>query len=143
MIIARSVTVDRPLDVVSAYLSDFTTTTEWDPGTVLTTRESGDGGIGTRYRNRSRFLGRETSLLYVVTEFVPGERIVLRGENTTVVAQDTLTFSQTPSGGATVSYRAEFTFHGLVRLLAPLLAPAFKRLGDQAESGLRTRLEQL
>lgn len=143
MIIARNVTVDRPVDVVAAYLSDFTTTTEWDPGTVLTTRESGDGGIGTRYRNRSRFLGRETSLLYVVTEFVPGERIVLRGENTTVVAQDTLTFSQTPSGGATVSYRAEFTFHGVVRLVAPLLAPAFKRLGDQAESGLRTRLEQL
>jgi uncharacterized protein YndB with AHSA1/START domain len=143
MIIARSVTVDRPVDVVSAYLSDFTTTTEWDPGTVLTTRESGDGGIGTNYRNRSRFLGRETSLLYVVTEFVPGERIVLRGENTTVVAQDTLTFSQTPSGGAAVNYRAEFTFHGMARLVAPLLAPAFKRLGDQAESGLRTRLEQL
>ena len=47
--------------VVFAYLSDFTTTTEWDPGTVRTTRESGDGGIGTRYRNVSRFLGRETS----------------------------------------------------------------------------------
>lgn len=143
MIIARSVTVDRPVDVVAAYLSDFTTTTEWDPGTVLTTRESGDGGIGTEYQNRSRFLGRETVLRYVVTEFVPGERIVLRGENKTVIAQDCLTFSPTPSGGAIVTYRAEFTFQGLARLVAPLLAPAFKRLGDEAESGLRTRLEQL
>ena len=143
MIIARSVTVDRPVDIVWAYLSDFTTTTEWDPGTVLTTRESGDGGIGTHYRNRSRFLGRETLLLYVVTELVPGERIVLRGENKTVISQDRLTFSQAPSGGTTVSYRAEFTFKGLARLVSPLLAPAFERLGDRAGSGLRTRLEQL
>lgn len=143
MIIERSVTVDRPVDVVWAYLSDFTTTTDWDPGTVLTTRESGEGGIGTRYRNKSRFLGRETLLVYVVEEYVPGERIVLRGQNKTVVARDSLTFSQTPTGGVTVTYRAEFTFHGLARLVSPLLAPAFKRLGDEAEAALRTRLEQL
>jgi len=28
----RTVTVQKPLGKVFAYLSDFTTTTEWDPG---------------------------------------------------------------------------------------------------------------
>jgi hypothetical protein len=55
MIIARTVTVDRPAGVVFDYVSDFTTTTEWDPGTVDTVRVDGDGGVGTTYRNRSRF----------------------------------------------------------------------------------------
>ena len=36
-----------------AYLSDFTTTNEWDPGTVSTERVSGDGGVGTTYHNTS------------------------------------------------------------------------------------------
>ncbi len=43
MRVERVVTTDKPLDLVYAYLSDFTNTTEWDPGTVSTERISGDG----------------------------------------------------------------------------------------------------
>ena len=99
MKIVRTVTTDRPMSEVFAYLSDFTTTEEWDPGTLRTTRESGDGGVGTRYRNVSRFLGRETELTYVVEESSPPYRLRLRGENDTVVAHDTMTLSET-SGAA-------------------------------------------
>ena len=36
MRLQKTVIVDKPLDAVFNYLSDFTTTTEWDPGTVVT-----------------------------------------------------------------------------------------------------------
>ena len=36
MQIRRTVAVDKPIDSVFKYLADFTTTTEWDPGTVAT-----------------------------------------------------------------------------------------------------------
>ena len=72
MKIVRTITVAKPVHLVFAYLSDFTTTTEWDPGTIRTTRASGDGGVGTEYLNTSKFLGRETQLTYVVEELVPG-----------------------------------------------------------------------
>jgi hypothetical protein len=147
MIIARTVTVDRPPGVVFDYVSDFTTTTEWDPGTVHTVRVDGDGGVGTTYRNTSRFLGRTTELTYVVIERGPRQRISLRGENATVVAMDTMTLRQLRPGTTELTYRAEFTFKGRWRLLAvllkPLLAPAFRRLGDQAEAGLRRELNAL
>ena len=143
MDIVRSVTVDQPVERVFTYLSDFTTTTEWDPGTVRTTREVGDGGVGTRYRNVSRFLGRETELVYVVEDLSPNERLRLRGENQTVVAHDTLSFMPNADGSTTVTYRAQFELKGLARLAAPLLAPAFRRLGNEAEQGLRGALERL
>jgi uncharacterized protein YndB with AHSA1/START domain len=143
MEIVRSVTVDHPVDRVFAYLSDFTTTNEWDPGTVRTTREVGEGGVGTRYRNVSRFMGRETELIYVVQELSPATRFRLRGENKTVVAHDTMTFDATEGGGTTVTYRAEFALKGVARFAGPLLAPAFRRLGDEAEDGLRSALERL
>ena len=79
MRISRTVEVDTPLEKVFAYLSDFTTTTEWDPGSVRTVRVSGDGGVGTTYHNTSTFNGRETELVYEVTELVPQERFALRG----------------------------------------------------------------
>ena len=117
--------------------------TEWDPGTVVTVKRHGDGGgAGTSYLNTSAFLGRETQLTYVVREFVPGERIQLRGENKTVIAVDTMTF-RSAGAGTEVTYTAEFTFKGPSRLLGPLLRPAFERLGKQAQAGMRTALDQL
>lgn len=140
MEIVRTLTVNRSPEAVFAYLSDFTTTEEWDPGTVRTTRESGDGGVGTRYHNVSKFLGRQTELIYVVEEHKAPLRLKLRGENKTVVARDTMTLEATASGGTELTYHAEFTFQGVARLLAPLASPAFKRLGDEAEEGLRKAL---
>jgi len=138
----KTVVIDKPRDAVFAYLSDFTTTTEWDPGTVVTVNQHGDGGAGTTYLNTSTFLGRTTQLTYVVREFIPGERIRLRGENKTVIAVDTMTF-RSVQAGTEVTYTAEFTFKGPSRLLAPLLRPAFERLGDQAQVGMRKALSQL
>ena len=142
MKLERTVVVDIPLRQAFDYLADFTSTTDWDPGTVSTVRLNGDGGIGTTYRNTSRFLGRETSLTYGVEELVTDDRIRLRGENKTVISVDTMTFRQTGSG-TEVTYAAEFTFKGMSRFLAPLLKPAFVRLGNDAESGLRSALTNL
>ena len=141
MRLQKTVVTDKPRDAVFHYLSDFTTTTEWDPGTVVTVNHHGDGGT-TTYLNTSTFLGRRTQLTYVVREFIPGERIRLRGENKTVIAVDTMTF-RSVDAGTEVTYTAEFTFKGPSRLLAPLLRPAFEWLGQQTQTGMRTALNQL
>lgn len=142
MRLQKTVTVDKPLNAVFGYLSDFTTTTEWDPGTVVTVKHDGDGEVGTTYLNTSTFLGRQTQLTYTVREFAPGERVRLRGENKTIIAIDTMTFRSTDVG-TEVTYTAEFTFKGPARLLAPLLRPAFERLGTKAQTGMRTALSQI
>jgi uncharacterized protein YndB with AHSA1/START domain len=142
MRLQKTVIVDKPLDAVFDYLSDFTTTTDWDPGTVTTVNQRGDGGVGTAYLNTSTFLGRQTQLTYIVREFVPGQRIRLQGQNKTLTAADTMTFRGV-QGGTEVTYTAEFTFKGPARLLAPLLRPAFERLGKQAQTGMHNALNQL
>ncbi len=142
MQIQRTVETSAAPAAVFTYLSDFTTTNEWDPGTVRTTWIAGDGGVGTSYRNVSRFAGRETELTYTVTEHQPDGRFALRGENKTVVAQDTMEI--VPSGtGTRVTYTADFAFRGVAKYVAPLLSPAFKKLGDEAERGLREALGRL
>ena len=142
MKLLRTVIVNKPLNAVFDYLSDFTTTTEWDPGTVITMREHGNGGVGTTYLNTSTFLGRTTQLTYTVEELTEQQLIQLRGQNKTVTAVDTMSFRPVPSG-TEVTYTAEFTFKGLSRLTAPLLKPAFERLGNKAEAGMRKALNQL
>ena len=131
-----------PPERVFAYLSDFTTTTEWDPATVRTDRIAGTGGIGTRYRNVSSFLGREATVDYVVTELDPDRRFALRGENATLVAHDDLTV-RGDGPRTTVTYSATFVLKGFRKLASPVLAPALKRLVDNGADGLRGALERL
>lgn len=142
MEIQRTVETPAAPGAVFDYLSDFTRTTEWDPGTVSTVRVQGDGGVGTVYENVSEFNGRRTELRYtVITHDAPG-RFELRGENKTVTAVDSMVIE--PHGaGSRVTYTADFTFKGLARLATPFLGGAFKKLGDEAEEGLRAALATL
>lgn len=140
----RTVNSPRPAAEVYDYLVDFTTTKEWEPATesttLVATAPGGGDGVGAKYRNRTRFLGRTTELTYVVEEADPPKRIRMRGENKTVIAKDTMTLVPTTSGGTRVTYQAEFEFRGLARFVAPLLAPALKRLGDNAQRGMEQAL---
>jgi uncharacterized protein YndB with AHSA1/START domain len=142
IVIEREVAVAATPERVFEYLADFRTTEEWDPGTVRTVLLDGDGGVGTTYRNTSRFSGRETELVYVVEEFSRPDRLVLRGENRTVVARDTMTF-RGEAHVTQVTYRAEFRLKGLTRLAEPFFRKPFERLGEEAEEGLRNALGRL
>ena len=143
IVVTREVRTRATPRAVFAYLSDFTTTTEWDPGTIRTVRRTGDGGVGTVYDNTSEFNGRSTELTYTVTELTEPRRISLRGENATLEALDTITV-EPDDHGSRVRYQATFRFRSLpLRLAAPFLRPAFRRLGDEAESGMRAALARL
>lgn len=142
MKLQRSVETNATPEAVFAYLSDFTNTNEWDPGTVKTVLVSGDGGVGTTYANTSKFMGRETELTYEVVEHRPDTLFALRGENKSVIANDKMEI--VPNGSALrVTYTADFQFKGIGKFVAPLLAPALKKLGDEAEQGLRDALGKL
>lgn len=129
-------------DVAFAYLADFTTTEQWDPVTLRTVRVSGDGGVGTRYKNTSRFAGRVSTIDYVVTALRPERSIDLRGENSSVIVCDTITVTAQPSG-CLIAYRVTFAFQGWLRWIEPLLRPAVTRLLDDGVRGLRGELRRL
>ena len=142
MQIQRTVETGAAPTVVFDYLSDFTRTTEWDPGTVSTVRVEGDGGVGTVYDNVSEFNGNRTELRYTVVDHVPHSLFRLRGETQRVTAVDTMEIAAVGTG-TKVTYTADFTFRGVAKLATPFLGRAFRKLGDEAEEGLRGALARL
>ena len=142
MKIQRTVETTAAPAAVFAYLSDFTTTMEWDPGTVTTERVEGDGGLGTVYRNVSEFAGRRSELRYQVVDHLPDHRFALRGEGKGAVADDVMVIEPTATG-TRVTYTADIRLKGVLRLVEPLLFGAFKKLGDEAEQGLTAALARL
>ena len=120
-----------------AYLSDFSTSAEWDPGVVEAERVSTDAvGEGTEFRLVAEFLGRRTPLTYRVVEYEPPSAVTFVGENSTVISHDRITFEAIPTG-TRVTYDAELRLKSLLRLADPLLTLAFNRVGNRALAGLR------
>jgi carbon monoxide dehydrogenase subunit G len=135
-----SVATPRPLDEVFTYLSDFSTTQEWDPG-VIEAERVGEApvGQGTEFRLVAEFLGRKTTLTYRITEYDPPNAVTFRGESSSVISLDRITFE--PSGtGTLVTYDADLAMKGALKVADPLLALAFRRVGDRALEGLRKTL---
>jgi carbon monoxide dehydrogenase subunit G len=127
----------RPLDDVFAFLSDFSTTAQWDPG-VVTAERLGDQpiGEGSEFRLLARFLGRETPLTYRIIEYDPPHAVTLLGENSSVVSRDRITL-ESSGEGTQVTYDADLALKGPLKFVDPLLALAFKGVGDRALAGLR------
>ena len=140
----RTVDVPRPVSAVFAYLSDFTRTEQWDPGTVRTTRtDTGPLGVGATFHNVSTFGKRTTELEYRCMRFEPDTHLTFTGNNRTVEATDDLAFEG--RGDSTrITYRAHFRFKRWVRLLEPLLKRRFDPIAEETVAQLaRTLTEQL
>ena len=102
---------------------------------------SGDGGVGTTYRNVSTFLGREVEITYTTAELAPPTRVHLRGTNEQFEGHDI--FEITASGrGSQVRYTAEMSFSGLSRLASPVVAAYLPILAKKTVDQLRASLDQ-
>lgn len=135
-----SLDVQQPVEEIFAYLSDFSTTREWDPGVVEAERLN-DQAVqqGTEFRLVAEFLGRKNELTYRIVEYDPPHAVTFLGENASVVSRDRITFE--PLATATrVTYDAKLDLKGAMRIADPLLALAFRRVGDRALAGLRRTL---
>jgi carbon monoxide dehydrogenase subunit G len=123
-------------DDVFAYLSDFSTTQEWDPGVVEAKRlTEGEIGEGTQFRLVTRFLRRQTVLTYTVVEYDAPNAVTFRGENARVVSVDRITV-EPHQDGTRLTYTADLSLKGHFKFATPLLGPAFASIGDRAFEGL-------
>ncbi len=141
MQVERTFTVNRRVEDVFDYLSDFENTEQWDPGTLETTRVSGDGGIGTTYKNRSRFMKREVDLEYETIGHERPTSFVCRGRNGRTTATDHLSFTR-DGEGTQIHYRAVFDFPFPVNVLAPVFVRRpLNALADETVAQIKETLE--
>ena len=140
--IERTITTDTPLERVWTFLTDFTTTEVWEPMTVSTTLVSGDGGVGSVYKNVSRILGHDTEVEYTVLDVEPMTLFRLEGSTSSMSLLDTMTFDE-DGGRTTVTYTAEFTPEGAAKLAEPLMPLGLKKLGDDAAASMERELQKL
>jgi uncharacterized protein YndB with AHSA1/START domain len=147
--IERTIHTDASPEQVWDFLSDFTTTEQWDPPTRSTRRVEGLGGVGTRYHNVSHVMGRDIDIDYTVVEAVPPHRLQLHGSSSSMTMVDTISLAPRSADdgagtrGTVVTYRAEFRPEGMARIAAPVLPRVLERIGDDAAERMAQCLRAL
>lgn len=137
-----SETIETPASPSSAfaYVADFTTAAEWDPG-ILESRRVGEGGpgVGARYDVVAEFRGRKVPFRYEIRQYEPERRIVLHGEGGKAVSDDIIVFEPTGSG-TRITYTADLRLTGIWRVAEPFLGGTFAEMGRKALAGLQAEL---
>ena len=124
-----------------AYMSDLRNFAEWDPGVSKVEQVVGEGGgPDTEFDVTVKGFTGPLTLRYVTIEHDPDSRALVRAESSMLTSVD-LILVRPADTGSVVTYDAELTLNGVLKLADPLLGLAFGRIGDRAASGLVAALD--
>ncbi|MEM6954919.1 MAG: SRPBCC family protein [Myxococcota bacterium] len=126
-----------------AFLADFRTLPEWDPGIVRASLRSGTATeVGATYDITSRFLGRDLPLVYRTRVYDADARFAeIAGVGDGVYATDRISIAA-KEGGCRLIWQADFQLRGPIKYVDALTKPIFVQLGKKAMAGLQRRVAQ-
>jgi len=134
----ETVTVNRPLHEVFAYVSEFSRIEEWDPGVAAGHRLTpGETGVGSEFRIDMK---AGFSLHYTVIEFEPDRRMLMTVDSRVFTAREEISFTATDEGTA-VRYVAKFDFPLPLAAANRVYPAAMDRVGKSTMAGLKAALE--
>ena len=117
---SHSVTINRPLADVFAYVADGEKCKEWRPGVLDIVRATGamDGGVGTRYLQGVKGpMGRRIRADYEITAFEPSRLLEFQTIAGPARPHGRYDFAPTPNGGTNLTFSLDAELSGIRKLL--------------------------
>jgi uncharacterized membrane protein len=140
--VTTEIVIGRPADVVAAYAADPANAPAWYQNIEAVTWEAGPPlRTGSTMIFTARFLGRHLAYTYAVTDFVPGERLVMRTAQGPFPMETTYTWQPAGDRSTRMTLRNRGQPAGFPRLAAPLVATAVRHANRKDLSQLRALLE--
>ena len=135
-------TIRRPRAEVAAYAGDPSNAPEWYANiSSVDWRTPPPVAVGSQLDFVASFLGRRLAYTYVVTELVPGERLVMQTADGPFPMETTYTWQSLDGGSTRMTLRNRGRPSGFSVLVAPFVAAAVRRANRADLERLRTLLE--
>lgn len=140
-VLLEKIDVARPIEEAFAYVSDFTSTLEWDSTVTSAVKLTpGSIGIGTEFEVVCALPVGSVTIVYKVTDFQADQLIELSGTSKLFDILDTISFSRSVRG-TKIEYRAEFTFPSIAKPFASLSQSSLNKMGRESLAGLQLALD--
>ena len=122
-------------------MADLRNFAEWDPGVTGVEQVEGEGGgADSVFDVTVKAVPRPLTLRYRTLDHQAPDRVLVRAESKMLTSVDEVVV-EADGGGSIVTYDAELTLNGALRLLDPALGLVFGGIGDRAAAGMRKALE--
>ena len=104
--VVTEITIGRPAEAVAAYAADPSNAPAWYQNIASIAWETSPPlRTGSRVAFRARFLGRDLTYTYQVTDFIAGERLVMRTAHGPFPMETTYTWQETQTGSTKMTLR--------------------------------------
>jgi uncharacterized membrane protein len=134
--------IHRPRAEVAAYAADPAHATSWYKNIKSVEHKTPPPlAIGSKIAFVARFLGRPLAYTYEITDYTPGERLVMRTAQGPFPMETTYTWADAPDGGTTMTLRNRGEPAGFSRVMAPMMATAVRRANAKDLRRLKEILE--
>lgn len=139
-----TVTIDRPIEEVFAFLADGRNDKKFSPR-VQEIEKTTDGatGVGTVFKSTVKDAGMKTKREFELTEFVPPSRIrwAERSKNIVTAAEGGYDFAPAGEGKTQVTIYNVLEGHGFGKLIAPLALSAARKDADAFGQRIKAAVE--
>src|SRR5215831_1020891 len=126
--VLTEIVIARPAEAVAAYAADPSNAPAWYQNIASIAWETSPPlRTGSRVAFRARFLGRHLAYTYQVTDFIAGERLVMRTAQGPFPMETTYTWQAVDDGSTRMTLQNRGELAGFSRLAAPLMAIAVRR----------------
>ena len=141
--VQTQITIRRPRGEVAAYAADPDNATEWyEKIKSVQWKTERPLTAGTKITFVARFLSRQLSYTYEITEHSPGERVVMSTAAGPFPMETTYTWKDAADGATSMTLRNRGEPSGFSKLTAPMLAAAMRRANRKDLKRLKNILER-
>lgn len=141
--VSTDIVINRPRADVAEYAANPDNAPAWYVNIkVVEWQTPRPMGIGSRVAFVANFLGRRLEYTYEVTDFVPGDHLVMRASEGPFPMETRYAWTSTPDGGTRMRLRNLGTPRGFSRWMAPIMAAAMRRANGKDLHLLKGILEQ-
>lgn len=140
--VTTEIVIDRPVAEVSAYATDPSNAPIWYANIeAVEWKTPPPAQTGSQVAFVARFLGRRLEYTYELSEFVPGERLVMRTQQGPFPMETTYSWAPIPDGSTHMTLRNCGEPTGFSKLIAPFMTPAMRRANRKDLAELKSILE--
>jgi len=141
--VLTEIVIKRPRGDVSAYAADPLNTPSWQTNIkVAELKTPAPTRVGSRVEFRARFLGRSLVYTYDLTEFVPGERLVMETPEGQTKWVTTYTWESVDERGTRMTIRNWGEPGALAGIAKPLLVRSMRGATTKSLKRLKEILER-
>jgi uncharacterized membrane protein len=140
--VSTEITINRDIDIVSEFAANPDHAPEWyvniDSAEWLTEPPVKEG---SKIAFKAKFLGKELAYIYQVTEWVPGERMVMRTAEGPFPMKTTYTWKAVNNGATLMTLRNEGEPKGFSKFISPFMSVMMKKANTNDLKKIKQILE--